>query len=102
MAAAIAGLYQAKIFANSPTVGLWDTSFADILVLGSYLAMARCEGPQVSAQYMNGYSFSRSGDSCIDSVQLTAAYKYFILLLFNSNIFIIFYLTCKIGSNVNT
>jgi hypothetical protein len=47
LAAAIAAFYQAKQFANSATVGLWDASFADIAALGSLLAMARCEGPHV-------------------------------------------------------
>lgn len=47
MAAAVAALYRAKLYANSAAVGLWDASFADVLVLGSLLAMARCEGPHV-------------------------------------------------------
>lgn len=50
MAAAVAAFYRAKLYANSGSVGLWDASFADVLVLGSLLAMARCEGPHVSRQ----------------------------------------------------
>lgn len=51
LAAAIAAFYQAKQFANSATVGLWDASFADIAALGSLLAMARCDGPHVSVHW---------------------------------------------------
>jgi hypothetical protein len=47
LAAAVAALYQAKNYANSAAVGLWDASYADVLALGSLLAMARCDGPQV-------------------------------------------------------
>jgi hypothetical protein len=50
LAAAVAAFYQAKQFANSPAVGLWDASFADITALGSLLAMARCDGPHVRVQ----------------------------------------------------
>lgn len=47
LAAAVAAFYQAKNYANSAAVGLWDATYADVLALGSLLAMARCGGPQV-------------------------------------------------------
>lgn len=49
LAAAIAAIYQAKLYANSASVGLWDASFSDVLALASLLGMARCDGPHVSA-----------------------------------------------------
>lgn len=49
LAAAIAAIYKAKLYANSASVGLWDATFSDVLALASLLGMARCDGPHVSA-----------------------------------------------------
>lgn len=60
LAAAIAAIYQAKLYANSASVGLWDASFSDVLALASLLGMARCDGPHV--KFVPGRPDSRTAD----------------------------------------
>lgn len=48
LAASIAALYGARLYAESPAVGLSNVSLADILVYAGSIALARCEGPHVS------------------------------------------------------